>query len=117
MRRLTARLLLGLAILGNLAPMVWAATTDPHLVCCVRNAVHHCHVFEGRESEKTSLRAADCCNRDCRLAVTTVQWALARSPMRTASAQDAEARTATSYSGIPTSRSYWLQSTRAPPFC
>ena len=117
MRRVTARLLLGFAILGNLAPIVWAAMTDPHLLCCVRNGVHHCHVVEGRESEKTSFVAADCCNRDCRLAVTTAQWALAGSPIRTASAQHAEAPIAASYPGIPTSRSSRFESTRAPPFC
>src|SRR6516164_3308696 len=101
MRRLTATLLLGFAIVGNLAPLAWAAATNEHRACCIRKALHHCHDSEDTESQKTSVRATDCCSRDCCRAVTTAQWAHPRSSARTASSPDLETRIATFYSNIP----------------
>jgi hypothetical protein len=117
MRRLTAMLLLGFAIVGNLAPLAWAAATMEHRACCVRKTLHRCHDSEDTQSPKTSFRATDCCSRDCCRAVTTVQWAQPQSSTRTAFSPNAETRIAAFYSSIPPARSSRSQSTRAPPFC
>jgi hypothetical protein len=74
MHRLIARLLLFMALAGNLLPLALAMSPPPS-VCCLRKGVHHCQNSLGSESEQLAIRDASCCNHDCRRAVTTAQWA------------------------------------------
>src|SRR5271169_3819487 len=75
MHRLTARLLLFLALVGNLVPLALAATAAPPHACCLRKGVHHCQDSLTAESEQLVIRDASCCNHDCCRAVTTSQSA------------------------------------------
>jgi len=75
MNRLTARLLLLVALVGNFVPLVLAATTNSVPACCRRKSVHHCHGAQNSESQSISVHSRDCCNHDCCRAVTTAQWA------------------------------------------
>jgi hypothetical protein len=118
MHRLVARFLLLAALVGNLAPLVLAATAAPH-ACCVRKAVHRCHDSLSSQSEtgELLLRDAGVCNHDCCRAVTTARWAHAQSSASAAHVQNVEAYLGQSSpvaSNIEVSRS---QSTRAPPAC
>jgi hypothetical protein len=118
MHRLTARLLLFFALVGNLAPLVLAATTPAH-ACCVRKAVHHCH--DSLDSEQVSeagqltIRDAGACNHDCCRAVTTARWAHAQPPAAISFAQQVEAYLDQSNPVSPSTEPTSFESTRAPP--
>ncbi len=75
MQRLTARVLLLLALAGTLFPVVLQARTAPPHACCLRKASHHCHDSSLTHSEGQVIQDAGCCRHDCRRAVTSSQWA------------------------------------------
>jgi hypothetical protein len=73
MHRLTARLLLLVALLGTFAPSALLALATPPHACCVRKA-HRCHDSIDPDTE-LAIRDASCCNREASRAVTTAKWA------------------------------------------
>jgi hypothetical protein len=115
MRRLTARLLLCLALVGNLAPLALAATAKPLNACCVRKAVHHCHDSVASETAYLVIRGARGCNHDCCRAVTTAQWAQPQPRAATAFLQNVEAYLFQSTPVSAETRVSGYPSTRAPP--
>jgi hypothetical protein len=117
MHRLTARLLLCFALVGNLGPLALAATAAPH-ACCIRKAVHHCHDSLSSQSEAGQLviREASNCNHDCCRAVTTARWAQAQPSAAASFVQNIEAYLGHSNPVSPTTEATGFQSTRAPPY-
>jgi hypothetical protein len=114
MHRLTARLLLLFALVGNLAPLALAATAAPSHACCVRKAAHHCHDSANSESDQLAIRNAACCNHDCCRAVTSPLWAHAPSPVGTLEIP-VETRPGQPDLVFPDTNVSRFQSTRAPP--
>jgi hypothetical protein len=116
MHRLIAKLLLLVALAGNLAPLALAATAAPH-ACCIRKAVHHCHDSLSSQSESGQLiiRDAPNCNHDCCRAVTTARWAHAQPRADQSFVQNIEAYLGHSNPVSPTTEPTSFQSTRAPP--
>jgi len=114
MHRLTARLLLVLALVGNLAPLVLAATAPPR-ACCVRKAAHHCHDSSAPESAQLVVRDASCCNHDCCRAVTTARWAQAQNTPAASFTQNVEAYLGQLNPVSPNAQVSRFKSARAPP--
>ena len=74
MHRLTARVLMLLALAGNVIPLAMAITAAPPHACCMRMA-HHCHEAASADAGKLVFRDPCCCNSSSRRAATTAQWA------------------------------------------
>ncbi|MGA8621269.1 MAG: hypothetical protein WB660_22440 [Candidatus Sulfotelmatobacter sp.] len=117
MHRLTARLLLLLALVGNLAPIALAATAAPPHACCLRKGFHHCHDSLASETGQPVIRDASCCKRDCCRAVTTTQGAHAQPPVAIPFAQNVEQYLGQSSPVSPNTAVSGFQATRAPPAC
>lgn len=120
MQRLTARLLVLFALVGNILPLALAATSAPAHACCVRKT-HHCHESASvestvPESERPSIHAAECGHECCR-AASTSQWARLQSPASLLTIENVEARVADLHPAAPTVALAASQSTRAPPSC
>src|ERR1700733_1443441 len=75
MHRLTARLLLLFALVGNFVPVALASIALPTPKCCLRKAVHHCHGSTYRAEDELSIRSTSCCSHDCCRAATPAHWA------------------------------------------
>jgi hypothetical protein len=116
MHRLTARLLLFFALVGNLVPLALAAASAPR-ACCLRKGVHHCQDSPASESEQPVLHDASCRNRDCRRAVTTAQWAHPQSRAAALFLPTINARLIGTEPNSPANASADFQSSRAPPAC
>jgi hypothetical protein len=117
MHRLTAKLLLLFALVGNLAPLALALTTaNPH-ACCVRKAAHPCHDSAISKANQLDLRDARCCNHDCCRAVTTARWAQAQPSIPACFVHKVAARLGDTTPLAPTTEISRFQSTRAPPAC
>ena len=114
MHRLTARLLLLLALAGNLAPIALAATAAPH-ACCLRKGLHHCHDPLASETGQAVIRDASCYKRDCCRAVNTTQTAHAQPPVAAPFSQNIEAYLGQASPVSPSTAVSGFQSTRAPP--
>ena len=113
MHRLTARIMLVVALLGAFAPSALAALYEPPHACCVRR-VHHCHNSIDPDSE-LAIRDVSCCkNEGCR-AVTTTRWAHAQPPSAGFFLRAADLSLAAQRANIPFSAPAESQSTRAPP--
>ena len=69
MRRLTARWLLVLMLVGTLAPVALAISATPPHACCMRKPMHE------RASRSVELQNVGGEHRNCCPPVTTVQWA------------------------------------------
>jgi hypothetical protein len=115
MQRLTARLLLLIALAGNFIPVALAATAAPPHACCLRKAAHRCHDSMLAESDQPALRATGCCNHDCCRAVTTSQWASPPPSAKTAFTKDVDVHIAESCLDVPVAEPSASLSTRAPP--
>ena len=115
MHRLTARLLLFFALVGNLAPLALAATAAPPHACCVRKAEHHCHDSLASETGQLVIRDASCCNHNCCRAITTAQWAYTQPPAGTFDAPNVETHLGQPDLVSPNTEVSRFQSTRAPP--
>jgi hypothetical protein len=116
MHRLTARFLIVLALVGNLAPIALSAAAPPRS-CCFRKGVHHCQDSLTIETEQPVIRDASCCKGDCSRAITTNQSAYTQ-PLPIASFS----RKVEAYLGRLNLISHnaevsRFQSTRAPPAC
>src|SRR4030088_849447 len=75
MHRLTAKLLLLFALLGNITPLTLAAVSAPLHACCARKTAKHCHESAASELNQLSIRARGCWAHDCGRAATTTKWA------------------------------------------
>jgi hypothetical protein len=117
MHRLTARLLLFFALVGNLAPVALAATSAPPHACCVRKGIHRCQDSLAPETDQPVIRDASCCNHDCRGATISAQWAHPESRAASFLLGPINARVAGSPSNTPISASAEFQASRAPPAC
>jgi hypothetical protein len=117
MHRLTARLLLFIALVGNLAPLALAATSAPPHACCVRKAAHHCHDSAVSESNQFVIRDASCCDHDCCRAAISAQWSHPQSRAAAFFLQTIDAGVAGIHADSPANASAEFQSTRAPPAC
>jgi hypothetical protein len=114
MFRLTARLLLLLALLGNFVPAGLAATVSAPK-CCLRKTVHHCHSSLTQADDGFSIRSNFCCAHDCCRAATPAQSAHPEARGETISAHRTEPYLSKSQpSGLSAKASTFL-STRAPP--
>jgi hypothetical protein len=113
MHRLTSRLLLLLALVGNLAPLALAAAARPLRACCLRQALHHCH--SAAEPGALAFRSAGCCQRRLGSAVTTVRWAHAQPRTSISFALDVEASTSPCDVLLRDINVHRSQSARAPP--
>jgi hypothetical protein len=113
--RLTAKLLLLFALVGNLIPLAMAAAPAAPRACCRRMA-HHCHEAAALKSGELVFRDPHCCcNGNCRRAATTAQWAHPKT--RSSQACDAvverlAGNIRSAFSGKQLASSY---SSRAPP--
>src|ERR1700761_2031976 len=72
MQRLTARLLLLLALAGTFAPALMQALAPPPHACCLRKSAHRCHTSGANDPV---LRSSECCPHQNTRAATTPQWA------------------------------------------
>jgi hypothetical protein len=115
MHRLTARLLLLFALVGNLAPIALAACTAPPHACCLRKGSHHCQDSAAAESNKSSFRAPDCCNHDCCRAATTAQWAHRPPQLTQLSVRGVEQFLREIQPAVPSADAALFHSPRAPP--
>jgi len=112
MHRLTARLLLLFAFVGNLAPIALASSATPPHACCVRKAVHHCH---DSETEQLAIGSRSCCNGGCYRALTSVRWARLRRGSTNAFAPDYHDPLARLHPEAPTTELGRFLPSRAPP--
>jgi hypothetical protein len=112
MHRLTARLLLLLALVGNLAPLALAASTTPAHACCLRNASHHCH---DSATEQPTFSDRSCCRPDCARALTITLTAYAQPTAFTSIAIFSERYSISDQIDFPAAENFALLSTRAPP--
>jgi hypothetical protein len=74
MHRLIARLLLLVALIGNVGPATLAAASQAH-ACCVRKTAFSCHRTPLAGTGALLMRGANCCNQACGRAVTSARCA------------------------------------------
>src|SRR3981081_4652177 len=115
MHRLTAKLLLLLALAANFIPLALAATGSPPHACCIRKAANHCHESAASEQNEPSIRASGCCGHDCCRAATTTKWAHAPSRAEDPFVKKVGNHVASSHLDSPTIEVSEFQSSRAPP--
>ena len=120
MHRLTARLLLLFALVGNFVPVALAlSAASPPYACCVRKSsqVHPCHgmAMATTEPEQLAIRSTGCCNHDCCRGVTVARWAQTEPVAVSALAQDVTTTIKFLHLDSPITHHSELQSTRAPP--
>jgi hypothetical protein len=120
MQRLTAKLLLLFALVGNILPLAQAATASPVPECCRRMGAHHCHDASAAgpnvsDSNQAAVRTPGCCHGDCGRAVTTAQWAHLRAAANGIFARIVEASLTHSNPRAPAAERIQSPSTRAPP--
>jgi hypothetical protein len=114
MQRTIARLLLLLAVAGNLIPLALAATAVPPHACCIR-ASHHCHNSAISNSQQPEFRSTCCCRQGCGHAVTTAQWADPKTPTAPVGTPVVNSRVTPWHSAALLGEVLTRQSTRAPP--
>jgi hypothetical protein len=114
MRRLTARLLLLFALVGNLIPLAMAITATPPRACCRRMA-HRCHESAASEAGQLVLRDPCYCNNHPRHAAITAQWAHPQTRTAQAGAPVLERLDLTSELVSASAQPASLHSSRAPP--
>ena len=117
MHRLTARLLLFFALVGNLAPVALAATSAPPHACCVRKGIHRCQDSLAPETDQPVIRDASCCDHDCCRATISAQWAHPKARAAAFFLQTIRGGVAAPRPESPATASAEFQSTRAPPAC
>ena len=114
MQRLTARLLLLLALFGTVVPPVAAANAPPIHACCLR-AAHHCHETSAASSGM-AIRDASCCRGDCGRAGTISRCAYSRSSL-VIFMDGTEGSVQSRPPFFHASQTSVFLSGRAPPFC
>jgi hypothetical protein len=116
MNRRIAKLLLLLAFVGNLIPPTLAISAPPLHACCLRKTVPHCHESQADSSEQL-VRTPDCCNQQCRRAVTSVRWARSEPLAAAAFAPSVENLLNQQHPAAVDTAILDFQSARAPPSC
>jgi hypothetical protein len=116
MHRLIARLLVLVALLGNVGPAALAAASQAH-ACCVRKAVHSCHRPLLAGSAVLVVKAADCCNQGCGRAVISLRWTATPLQGRDSLAPKIESHFDLLDLGSESIESFRLSRPRAPPAC
>jgi hypothetical protein len=89
MHRVTAKLLLLFALLGNFVPIALAVSPTATPKCCLRKGVHHCH-STAQAGEELSLSSNLCGSHDCCRAATPAHWAHPEARNCSAAAQSVE---------------------------
>src|SRR5438309_10795903 len=74
MRRLTARLLLLVLLLGTFSPVALALSAQPRHACCVRKKPH-CHNTLPTDPDGLAIYAPSCAQRSCCRALSLTHWA------------------------------------------
>lgn len=115
MHRLTAKLLLLIALGGNIVPLALATGAAQLPQCCLRKGVHHCHNFSVYSGEGLSVASTSSCSHECCRATTPAQWAHAEKSERATSAHRVELCLSKSQSSNLGSAASTSLSTRAPP--
>lgn len=115
MQRITARFLLLIALLGTIVPIAMQAKATPAHACCLRKGPHQCHESAAAHSDGPVLRDAGCCNHDCCRAVASSHWAHPLPSQNTVGAQGSTGSEAGNPSDEPSSLTYSLLRSRAPP--
>jgi len=109
MRKLTARILLTLSLVGVLAPLALAISAPPMHACCMRKA-------HDVDNDHHHIRAsATCCNHDCCRTVTVSQWAELSSTGANFAANLSAQRQKLAQSILLPTRNDSAHSGRAPP--
>jgi hypothetical protein len=114
MRRLTAIVLLFLALTGTFVPVAAAVTAPAQHACCIRHA-HNCHNSAASSSDEFTIRSAGCCDHDCCRAVTASQKAHPRPTLAVTFAQQVHAPLVELRPTASAAESTTSQSPRAPP--
>lgn len=114
MHRLTAKLLLLFAIVGNLIPLALAVTAPPLHSCCMRKA-HRCHEQAAAEAGQPVFRDPCSCNNHSRHAATTPQWAHPKTQIAEISGSAVERLDRKIESTLPSVQPASLHASRAPP--
>src|SRR5579859_4090562 len=114
MHRLVARLLLSVALAGNVIPLALAVTTAPRHACCVRKAAHSCHGSSATDADQLAIRNSGCCRQDCSRAVAFSKVGLGPQSAGFYSPSGHD-RLAAAESLAPVRTRRTRQSTRAPP--
>jgi len=114
MHRLTARLLLLFALLGNIVPIALAVSPTAAPKCCLRKGVHHCQTAS-LAGEELSLSSNSCGSHDCCRVATPAHWAHPEARNCSVAAQSVEIyRSQMRPSGL-NGEAHTSLSTRAPP--
>jgi hypothetical protein len=114
MHRLTARLLLLFALLGNFVPIALAVSPASTPKCCLRKGVHHCH-DTWLAGEELSLSANSCGSHDCCRAATPAHWAHPEARNAAASAHHVELYLNNAHPASLSLVAFSSLSTRGPP--
>ena len=109
MRKLTARILLTLSLVGVLAPLALAISAPAPHACCMRKA----HDVDNNHHHIQA--SATCCNHDCCRTVTVSQWAELSSTGANFAANFTAKREKLAQSSLLPTRNDSTHSGRAPP--
>ena len=112
MQRLTARLLLLLALAGTFVPTVMQALAPPPHACCLRKSMHRCHTMGTNDP---IVRSSECCPQQSTRAVTTSQWAHAQDAAISTASCDITKLERVPYTLITNRALPGADSSRAPP--
>lgn len=114
MHRLTAKLLLIFALLGNFVPIALALSPAAVPKCCLRKGVHHCH-NAALAGEELSLFSNLCGSHDCCRAAAPVYWAHLEARNSSAAVQSIEIHLNQTRPSRFNAEAPASLSTRAPP--
>jgi hypothetical protein len=114
MHRLTARLLLLFALLGNIVPIALAVSPTAAPKCCLRKGVHHCQ-SASLAGEELSLSSNSCGSHDCCRVATPAHWAHPEARNCSVAAQSVEIYLSQMRPSGLNGEAYTSLSTRAPP--
>jgi hypothetical protein len=112
MQRLTARLLLLLALAGTFVPAVMQGLAPSVHACCLRKSAHRCHTTGANDP---IVRSTDCCPHQNTRAVTTSQWAHAQDSATSTASFDVATLERVPRALAPKKALPAFDSTRAPP--
>jgi hypothetical protein len=114
MQRLTARLMLLLALAGTFVPLALHAADAPVRACCRRMAMHHCHDAAAADPHEP-IASAPCCHHNCFRGVTISQYANPQPPVARVFRPEAQNCASDFQSEIPDFEFLSTRSARAPP--
>jgi hypothetical protein len=113
MRRLTAQMLLLLALAGSFLPLAMAASAASVHACCLRKSTHHCHASS--QSQELAIGSRGCCPQGCNRGVTTSKSARPGNAPAVVYSHLADRRAPLSSFSSPTAIFVSLLSGRGPP--